>query len=396
MNGRFGERTGRRAIGAAALLLVVATLSACGETGTAQPDDGPPDRAVNIAISPAAGTSDVAPDARVTVTSAEGPLRSVDVVDSGGEYLAGDFSADRTTWISVIPMRMATDYTVQAAALADRGLVTSAAQFKTRTVPDADRVGVWRVTPENGAVVGVAHPMILEFTQAVKNREAVTKALTVETFPKVEGAWYWINQGMVDWRPKDLWPAGTVVNLRADMRGIDAGGGRYGSGVFTSSFTIGRSQVLKVDVTKHQMQVVRDGKVINTIAVSSGKPEWETRNGTKMIMEKVRGKTWTNEEINAPEEYTKYSEYAMRMTNSGEFVHDAPWNVGLIGEVNASHGCVGMGTGDMAWLFDNTIIGDAVVVTGSPVKHNDLWNRIQDWNVPWERWLAGNYDLSDE
>jgi hypothetical protein len=55
-----------------------------------------------------------------------------------------------------------------------------------------------------------------------------------------------------------------------------------------------------------------------------------------------------------------------------------------------------MNPGAAAWLFDNTIIGDAVVVTGSPAKHTELWNRIQDWNVPWERWLTGNYDLSDE
>jgi lipoprotein-anchoring transpeptidase ErfK/SrfK len=179
------------------------------------------------------------------------------------------------------------------------------------------------------------------------------------------------------------------------MRGVDAGNGRYGAGVFTSSFTIGRSQVLEVDVTKHRMNVVRDGRVINSFPVSTGKPGWETRNGIKMIMDKVGQKTWTNEEIDAPEEYTEHSDYAMRMTNSGEFIHDAGWNK-RIGEGNASHGCVGMNPGDAAWLFDNTILGDAVVVTGSPVKHTELWNRIQDWNVPWERWLTGNYDLSDE
>jgi hypothetical protein len=86
----------------------------------------------------------------------------------------------------------------------------------------------------------------------------------------------------------------------------------------------------------------------------------------------------------------------MRMTNSGEFIHDAPWNTGNIGRANTSHGCVGMTVSAMAWMFDHTIIGDPVVVTGSPKKFTELWNRYQDWNVGWDQWQTGNFDLSDE
>ncbi|MGQ0466766.1 MAG: Ig-like domain-containing protein [Sporichthyaceae bacterium] len=381
----------RLAACAAAALLA---LSACGSSTPAMPDDVPRPAEGKIAITPAAGTSDVGPDARVTVVSASGPLRSVDVVDASGNYLAGDYSLDRTTWTSAHPMSTATAYTVQAAAGTGNSVVTQDAQFQTRPLADTERVSILRVRPENGAVAGVAHPVIVEFTKPVRNRAEVTKLLTVETFPKVQGSWYWIDAATVDWRPRDLWPSGTQVTVKADLRGIDAGNGRYGFGTWTSSFTIGRAQVLQVDTTTHRMKVVRDGKVINSFPVSTGKPGWETRNGTKMIMEMVRGKTWTNEEIDAPEEYTEYSEYAMRVTNSGEFVHDASWNP-RIGQGNASHGCMGMNPGDMAWLFNHSIVGDAVVVTGSPAKHTDLWNRIQDWNVPWEQWLTGNFDLKD-
>ncbi|MGQ0842642.1 MAG: Ig-like domain-containing protein [Sporichthyaceae bacterium] len=395
MTGRHAGRLGRRFATAAAVLLV---LAACGQSTPAlpNPDGDRPTSQARIAITPAAGSGDVAPDARVTVTSSGGLLRSVDVVDASGNYIGGDYSMDRSSWTSTYPMRTATAYTVQAAAADPAGLVaTEAAQFATRTIPDDQRVSIRKVSPADGATAGVAHPLIVEFSRSVLNRAEVTKALRVETFPRVEGGWYWIDAATVDWRPKNLWPAGTQVSLHADLRSIDAGKGRYGSGVWTSSFTVGRSQVLNVDVTTHRMTVVRDGKVINSFPVSTGKPGWETRNGTKMIMEMVRGKTWTNEEIDAPEEYTEYSEYAMRVTNSGEFVHDASWNR-RIGEGNASHGCMGLNPGDMAWLFDNSIVGDAVVVTGSPALHTDLWNRVQDWNVSWDRWLTGNYDLSDQ
>jgi hypothetical protein len=66
-----------------------------------------------------------------------------------------------------------------------------------------------------------------------------------------------------------------------------------------------------------------------------------------------------------------------------------------MGEDNASHGCIGLLTEDMSWLWDNTIIGDPVIVTGSPVPYVGIDNRIQDWNVPWAKWLTGNLDLSD-
>jgi L,D-transpeptidase catalytic domain len=74
----------------------------------------------------------------------------------------------------------------------------------------------------------------------------------------------------------------------------------------------------------------------------------------------------------------------------GEFVHDAPWNTGNIGSANTSHGCVGLRPADMAWLYRQTMAGDPVIVTGSPKKYTELWNRYMDWNVPWPRWSAGN------
>jgi lipoprotein-anchoring transpeptidase ErfK/SrfK len=149
---------------------------------------------------------------------------------------------------------------------------------------------------------------------------------------------------------------------------------------------------MTVDVKKHKLTVVRDGRQVRSFDVSTGKPGWETRNGIKVIMDKERNKVWTNEAIDAKEDYRFKSRYAMRITNSGEFVHDAPWNTGNIGEANTSHGCVGLLPKSMDWLWKNTILGDPVVVTGSPKPFDDLQNRIADWNVPWSKWMGGNTD----
>ena len=60
----------------------------------------------------------------------------------------------------------------------------------------------------------------------------------------------------------------------------------------------------------------------------------------------------------------------MRITNSGEFLHSAPWNAGYFGRATRSHGCTGMSTANAGWLMNNTLIGDPVVFTGSS-RHMD-------------------------
>jgi hypothetical protein len=49
---------------------------------------------------------------------------------------------------------------------------------------------------------------------------------------------------------------------------------------------------------------------------------------------------------------------------------------------------------DMAALFGESMVGDAVIVTGSGRPFGPVTNRIGDWNVPWAQWVGGNYDLT--
>ena len=87
----------------------------------------------------------------------------------------------------------------------------------------------------------------------------------------------------------------------------------------------------------------------------------------------------TNQMIGAREEYDLRVKYAMRITSSGEFLHAAPWNAAYFGRRNASHGCVGMSTGDAAWLFNRTLIGDPVVTTGTSrrMEHGNGYSRLE-------------------
>ena len=42
----------------------------------------------------------------------------------------------------------------------------------------------------------------------------------------------------------------------------------------------------------------------------------------------------------------------VRISNSGEYVHSAPWSVGSQGYANVSHGCVNVSPENAAWFID--------------------------------------------
>ncbi len=81
--------------------------------------------------------------------------------------------------------------------------------------------------------------------------------------------------------------------------------------------------------------------------------------------------------------------WAMRVTNSGEFLHAAPWSVGSQGRENVSHGCVGMSTADAQWIYDQSRRGDVVkfVNSGRSLEQNNGWT---DWNTRWSDWVQGS------
>ena len=135
--------------------------------------------------------------------------------------------------------------------------------------------------------------------------------------------------------------------------------------------------------------VYRDGKKVRTMLISGGKPGWETRSGTKLIMAKEYDKTMTNEMIGAEEDYTLVAKYALRITNSGEFLHSAPWNAANFGRRNASHGCVGMSVADSEWLYENSLIGDPVVTTGTG-RGLEQGNGYADWDISYATFKKGS------
>ena len=367
--------------------LIALLLAGCGGTSTSATVPGP----LTITVTPEDGTKNVAADQKVTVTATGGSLSEVRVTDTDGHELVGALDPARTTWTAVAPVRVGAHYAVHAwGAGGDGKQVEQDASFSTKDEHHSSTLEATTILPKDGATVGVAQPLVVGFDQPVANRKQVQRALAVTTTPQVAGAWYWIDNQYVDYRPQRFWPTGTKVTLNVRIAHIKAGDGVLGGKNRTSSFTVGRNQVLQVDTKAHKLGVLRGGVRIKSFDVSTGKPGWETRNGIEVMQDRVGKKHWTNEEIDAPEDFSLHSKYAIRITDSGEFVHDAPWAAGSIGDANTSHGCIALQTKDAKWIWENSMLGDPVVITESERDGQQLYNRFDDWNVSWATWSKGN------
>jgi lipoprotein-anchoring transpeptidase ErfK/SrfK len=369
------------------------TPSASGPAAQAAVDAGdePKVSAATIDVTPASASVDVPIDQPVTVTAAAGKLTAVTLTDQKDRTVAGAMSADGASWTSTDPLRIADHYRLVASAVDSDGVRAERSAFFATVSPR--KVLETSISPLSGQSVGVGMPIIVRFNTAVRDRAAVEQALTVTSSKPAEGAWSWVSDTEVHYRPKDYWPAYSDVKLDVNLKNVDAGRGVWGMASRTVKFRTGSSMVSVVDVDRHTLSVFRNGKKTRVIPVTTGKAEFLTRNGIKVILEKHTMKIMDSTTVgipkSSPEYYRLEVPYAMRVTWSGEFVHAAPWSTGDQGRDNVSHGCVGMSMSNAIWLFNQSQVGDIVKVVGSS-RPLEPGNGYTDWNVSWTDWLAGS------
>jgi lipoprotein-anchoring transpeptidase ErfK/SrfK len=224
--------------------------------------------------------------------------------------------------------------------------------------------------PVNGSMVGVGKPIYINFARPIANRQLAQDAVHVSSVPAVPGKFYWASDTQLRWRPLAFWPANTVVN-------IDAGGTK-------SSFRTGESLIATVDNATHQMTVTRNGAVVQTYPMSMGKTGHDTPNGTYYVLEKFPSIVMDSATYGVPntsaQGYKLTVQNAVRIDNSGNFVHSAPWSTGDQGKRNVSHGCINLAPAAAQWFYDNFGSGDPVVIKGSVGTYTQP-DGAQDWQV---------------
>jgi len=371
------------------LAVAVTGVAACSGGGKAATRPGT-ERTTSIpqatvAFTPGAGQTNVALDAAVLVSVSAGRLTSVKVTTGPKDKapLAGELDPSGTRWTSAAVLAPATTYQVTAnVAQSDGSPTTSSSSFET--MAPARRLTA-RVAPINGMTVGVGQPIALYLSAPVTDRAAVERRLTVTADPPVAGSWLWLSDTQLHWRPQQYWQPRTKVTFEAALAGVDFGGGVWGTESRKVAFTIGDSHVSVVDASTHQMTVTTNGQLERTIPVSTGKDKDPTKSGVHVVMDKAQTTVMDSATVGipagSPDAYKLTVFWNVRISNSGEFVHAAPWSVGSQGKVNVSHGCVNLSPEQATWFFNYSQLGDVVEVKGTPVQL-EATNGFGDWNVP--------------
>ncbi|GGU73720.1 lipoprotein [Streptomyces litmocidini] len=409
----------RRSLAAAATVLSgVLVLSACNDgdkDGSASGSASPQSQAqvdeaaaqktskAQITISPKNGAQNASinNDAKVTVT--EGKLTEVTMTSAEGAQVKGEIAADGLSWKPSEQLERATVYKIAATATDAEGL--EAHENSSFTTVSKANSFIGNFTPEDGSTVGVGMPVSINFNKEITDKKAVQSGITVSSSSGQEVVGHWFNSTRLDFRPDAYWTEGSTVTLKLNLDGVEGADGVFGVQQKTVTFKIGRNQVSIVDAAAKTMKVQQDGKTIKTIPISAGSPENTTYNGQMVISEKFKetrmnGATVGFTDDDGKGEYDiKDVPHAMRLSNSGTFVHGNYWGArSIFGNVNTSHGCVGLadvkGAGDpnqmAAWFFDHSLIGDVVVVKNSNDKTIKPDNGLNGWNMSWSEWKAGS------
>ncbi|MEU0375474.1 Ig-like domain-containing protein [Streptomyces sp. NPDC006283] len=345
-----------------------------------------------IIISPKSGATNAGINNDAKVTVSKGTLTKITMTTGDGKSWAPNGQLER-----------ATVYKISASVKDAKGREAHESSSFTTVSPDNSFIG--NFTPEDGSTVGVGMPVSINFNKAITDRKAVQAGITVSSSSGQEVVGHWFNSQRLDFRPDDYWQEGSTVTLKLNLDGVEGADGVFGVQQKTVSFTIGRNQVSTVDASAKTMTVTQDGKTIKTIPISAGSSENPTYNGRMVISEKFKetrmnGATVGFTDDDGKGEYDiKDVPHAMRLSTSGTFIHGNYWGAdSIFGSVNTSHGCVGLndvkGAGDpkqpAAWFYDNSIVGDVVVVNNSKDKTIQPDNGLNGWNLSWADWKAGS------
>ncbi|MFG1642209.1 Ig-like domain-containing protein [Amycolatopsis sp. NPDC049252] len=197
---------------------------------------------------PPNGVTDANPGGPIVLSVKDGTFTEVRLT---GEKVTvkGTLSGDGKTWSAGEHLGFGQTYTWSGTAIGRDGERTHLSGSFGTVQPKGTRKA--KVNVVDGAAYGVAIPIKVSFQDSagaevfVKDKASVERALKVETSMPAEGAWAWLSDSAVHWRPKEYWQPDTRVKVVADLYGVSLGGGLFGANDVSASFTIGREQTVE-------------------------------------------------------------------------------------------------------------------------------------------------------
>lgn len=370
-------------------ITVLFTPTAHGQVPGPPVQPGPPVLPVvsaQVVTQPSDESTDVSPTAPVRVSVSHGVLNEVSLTNPEGKAVSGHLSSDKLSWTTTEPLGYAKTYTWSGTATGIDHLSRAITGSFQTVIPE--RLISGRFNAADNATYGIAMPIALTFSSKVIDKAAVQKALSVHLSVPTEGSWAWLNDTTVHWRPRTYFAPDTRVSVTAKLYGLAMGGGAFGREDITSTFTVGRSYLLRGDTRTHRLVVYANGIQVADYPASYGldsDPGRSTHSGTHVVMSKFPVYYMSN-----PKYHYKNVEarWAVRMSDNGEFIHAAPWSVAQQGRTNVSHGCINLSTTNARAVFDAVLPGDPVEIIGSSRQLGPNDGDYYDWTIPWSTWTA--------
>lgn len=253
------------------------------------------------------------------------------------------------------------------------GVVAGPAGVSLAAASQPSRFAIASVLPARGAMVGVAHPVVVTFRAPIAdlaNRHAAESAISVTSTPPMTGKFEWLDNNVVRWVPDRFWPAHSTVALSV--------------GGLSTDFKTGPAVVGVANISEHTFTVSIDGVESGpppslpaphhrphfgeqgVLPASMGRPEFPTPVGSYTVLAKERSVLMDSSSVGIPVDdpdgYLLPVDYAVRITSRGLFVHSAPWAVRSLGLENVSHGCISLSPEDAEWYYNTVNVGDPVIV----------------------------------
>jgi lipoprotein-anchoring transpeptidase ErfK/SrfK len=395
----MGHKILRRTAMSSALLVasLAAGLAACGGGGGNPLASTPYDASGQIAFSAAMGGKARTDPSKTLEITAKGGSQITDVTatDAAGRHLRGELAADGSRWRSTSALAAGAHYTVRVSTEDELGR-----PGRHTTTFDTAAAKQLRVTfgPDSGTY-GVGQPVTAALSSPVTDagdRATVEQNLHVEASPEaVQGAWYWVDSKTLHYRPREYWPPRERIAVSSTLDGVKVRDGLYGGPAKSVALRIGDRVEAVTNAASHVMTFRRNGQLVRTIPVTTGKPGFSTRNGIKVVLGQESLVRMDSNTVGiaagSSDAYDLPVRWATRVTWSGEYVHAAPWSVSAQGRANVSHGCTGMSMENAHWFFDQVRRGDIVRVVGSlgPTM-TPFDNGFGDWNLSWAAWMKGS------
>lgn len=268
---------------------------------------------------------------------------------------------------------------------------TQPSTFTTLTTREQTRVTFTSTSGAalvDGGTYGVGTVIVANFDEPISDRAAAERRLSVKTTPPVDGSWFWMDSQHAHWRPQSYYRPGTQVVAKADS---------------SVAFRIGDAHVSIADDTTKTISVYRNGELVRTIPTSMGMGGSETVGGTKIsfwtqpgvytVMDKANPVIMDSSSYGLPVDsrlgYKLSVNYAVRLTNSGIYVHQLDSTVWAQGNTNTSHGCLNVNADNARWFYEFSQPGDVFEVRNTGGEPLPIWQN-GDWGASWDQWLAGS------